>query len=98
MCCAARAPITAAPIVLQTNNLNKTYIAGGFFAKRREVKAVKNVNLAVRRGETLGVVGESGSGKSTVARCIARLIEPTAGAIFVEGADVAKLGARALRP
>src|SRR4051812_29274470 len=94
----ARAPITAAPIVLQTNDLNKTYISGGFFAKRREVKAVKDVNLQVRRGETLGVVGESGSGKSTVARCIARLIEPTQGAILIEGADVAKLGPRALRP
>jgi peptide/nickel transport system ATP-binding protein len=94
----ARAPITAAPIVLQTNDLNKTYISGGFFARRREVKAVKDVNLQVRRGETLGVVGESGSGKSTVARCIARLIEPTDGAILIEGADVAKLGARALRP
>jgi len=93
-----RAPITATPIVLQTNDLNKTYVSGGFFAKRREVKAVKNVSLAVRRGETLGVVGESGSGKSTVARCIARLIEPTDGAILIEGADVAKLGARALRP
>ena len=94
----ARAPITAAPIVLQTADLNKTYVSGGFFAQRREIKAVKDVNLSVRRGETLGVVGESGSGKSTVARCIARLIEPSAGAIFVEGADVAKLGARALRP
>src|SRR4051812_33905798 len=94
----AREPITAAPIVLQTNDLKKTYISGGFFAKRREVKAVKDVNLQVRRGETLGVVGESGSGKSTVARCIARLIEPTQGAILIEGADVAKLGPRALRP
>src|SRR5436853_961488 len=94
----AREPITAAPIVLQTNDLNKTYISGGFFAKRREVKAVKDVNLQVRRGETRGVVGESGSGKSTVARCIARLIEPTEGAILIEGADVAKLGPRALRP
>ena len=94
----AREPITAAPIVLQTNDLNKTYVSGGFLAKRREVKAVKDVNLQVRRGETLGVVGESGSGKSTVARCIARLIEPTDGAILIEGADVAKLGARALRP
>src|SRR4051812_8538280 len=94
----AREPITAAPIVLQTNDLKKTYISGGFFAKRREVKAVKDVNLQVRRGETLGVVGESGSGKSTVARCIARLIDPSDGAILIEGADVAKLGARALRP
>jgi peptide/nickel transport system ATP-binding protein len=93
-----REPITAAPIVLQTTDLNKTYVSGGFFGRRRAVKAVKDVNLAVRRGETLGVVGESGSGKSTVARCIARLIEPTDGAILIEGADVAKLGARALRP
>ena len=93
-----RAPAAAAPIVLQTTDLSKTYLARGFFAKRREVKAVKDVNLQVRRGETLGVVGESGSGKSTVARCIARLIEPTGGAILIEGADVARLGARALRP
>jgi peptide/nickel transport system ATP-binding protein len=94
----ARAPITDAPIVLQTNQLTKTYVSGGFFDKRREVKAAIDVNLFVRRGETLGVVGESGSGKSTVARCIARLVEPSKGAILVEGADVAKLSARALRP
>jgi peptide/nickel transport system ATP-binding protein len=62
------------------------------------VPAAKDVNLSVRRGETLGVVGESGSGKSTVARCIARLIDPTEGAILIEGADVAKLGTRRLRP
>jgi peptide/nickel transport system ATP-binding protein len=94
----ARAPITDAPIVLQTNALTKTYVSGGFFDKRREVKAAIDVNLFVRRGETLGVVGESGSGKSTVARCIARLVEPSKGAILVEGADVAKLSTRALRP
>jgi peptide/nickel transport system ATP-binding protein len=94
----ARAPITEAPIVLQTARLTKTYVSGGFLAKRRVVEAAKDVNLSVRRGETLGVVGESGSGKSTVARCIARLIEPSEGAILIEGADVAKLSARALRP
>ena len=94
----ARAPIDNEPIVLQTNNLTKTYVSGGFFAKRRVVEAAKDVNLLVRRGETLGVVGESGSGKSTVARCIARLIDPTDGAILIKGADVAKLSASALRP
>jgi peptide/nickel transport system ATP-binding protein len=94
----ARAPITAAPIVLQTEKLTKTYVSGGFFAKRRMVEAAKGVNLAVRRGEMLGVVGESGSGKSTVARCIARLIAPTEGAILIEGVDVARLSSRALRP
>ncbi len=87
----ARAAVTGAPIVLQTSGLTKTYVSGGFFGSRREVKAASDVDLVVRRGETLGVVGESGSGKSTVARCIARLIEPSAGAILVEGADVAKL-------
>ena len=94
----ARTPITAAPIVLQTEKLTKTYVSGGFFEKRRVVEAAKDVNLHVRRGETLGVVGESGSGKSTVARCIARLIEPSDGAILVEGTDVAKLSSGALRP
>jgi len=94
----ARASVAGAPIVLETNNLTKTYTSGGFLAKRRVIEAAKDVNLQVRRGETLGVVGESGSGKSTVARCIARLIEPSHGAILIEGADVAKLSAGKLRP
>jgi len=94
----ARDQVIGTPIVLQTDKLTKTYVSGGFLARRREVQAVKQVDLSVRRGETLGVVGESGSGKSTVARCIARLIEPTDGAILIEGADVAKLRPSALRP
>jgi len=61
------------------------------------VHAASNVTLKVRRGETLGVVGESGSGKSTVARCISRLIDPTGGAILIDGADIARLPARSLR-
>jgi peptide/nickel transport system ATP-binding protein len=92
-----RAAAAAAPVALETKSLSKTYVIGSFFG-RREVPAVKDVSINVRRGETLGVVGESGSGKSTVARCIARLIEPTEGAILIEGADVAGLGTRALRP
>ena len=59
--------------------------------KAREVHAAKDVTIDVRRGETVGIVGESGSGKSTVARCIARLIEPSSGAIDIGGLDVAHL-------
>ena len=92
-----RAEAADLPIALETKGLSKTYVIGGLFG-RREVPAAKHVSLTVRRGETLGVVGESGSGKSTVARCIARLIEPTGGAILIEGTDVAGLGTRALRP
>jgi peptide/nickel transport system ATP-binding protein len=54
--------------------------------------------LRVRRGETLGIVGESGSGKTTVARCVARLIAPSTGAIRVNDIDIAPLRERQLRP
>src|SRR5262249_14851071 len=94
----SRPPVTATPVVLETKGLGKTYAMGGLFAGRREVTAAAGVDLHVRRGETLGVVGESGSGKTTVARCSARLIEPSEGAILIENRDVAKLGPSALRP
>jgi peptide/nickel transport system ATP-binding protein len=94
----ARKPLDNSVMVLQTKALNKTYTTGGLFTARHDVRAARDVNLIVCRGETLGVVGESGSGKSTVARCIARLIEPSDGAILIDGADVAKLSARKLRP
>ncbi|HEY0440315.1 MAG TPA: ABC transporter ATP-binding protein [Xanthobacteraceae bacterium] len=94
----ARASAADAPVVVQTRGLGKTYVAGGFFGGRREVRAANAVDLTVRKGETLGIVGESGSGKSTVARCVARLIEPTDGAILLRGIDVAKMGTRTLRP
>ncbi|MCD6291148.1 MAG: ABC transporter ATP-binding protein [Anaerolineae bacterium] len=45
------------------------------------VRAVDDVSLYVREGETLGLVGESGCGKTTTGRCIIRLYEPTAGQI-----------------
>ena len=93
-----RADVSTGLTVVETHNLSKTYVIGGFIGRRREVRAASNVSISVRRGETLGVVGESGSGKSTVARCIARLIDPTKGAILLEGVDVARLSAGALRP
>ena len=49
--------------------------------RRASCRRRSDVDLEIRRGETLGIVGESGSGKSTVARCIARLVDPTAGEI-----------------
>ncbi|HUN69264.1 MAG TPA: ABC transporter ATP-binding protein [Burkholderiales bacterium] len=87
-----------APIVLQTRRLSKTYVDRHWLAHAREVRAAEDVTLEVRRGQTLGIVGESGSGKSTVARCIVRLVDPTSGEIRLDGIDIARKGAAALRP
>src|SRR5713101_6356556 len=84
--------------VLRTEKLGKTYSGSAFFQKARIVKAAVDVDLDIRKGETLGIVGESGSGKSTVARCIARLIDPTEGKVFLGATEIATMSAGKLRP
>ncbi|EAS51855.1 ABC transporter, ATP-binding protein [Aurantimonas manganoxydans SI85-9A1] len=91
-------PAASREIVLETSELGMTYSQGSLFRKREGTVAAKDVNLILGRGRTLGIVGESGSGKSTVARCVMRLIEPTAGTIRLRGSDISGLSRRALRP
>jgi oligopeptide/dipeptide ABC transporter ATP-binding protein len=62
------------------------------------VQALDGVSLEVRRGETLGLVGETGCGKSTLARCLMRLYDLTAGRVEFAGDDISTLSRRQLRP
>ncbi len=78
-------------IVLDVARLDKTYAEKRLFRAGRTVAAVQSVSFTLRRGEIVGVVGESGSGKSSLARCVVRLITPTAGVILINGVDVAAM-------
>ncbi len=60
------------------------------------IPAVRDASLEVNAGEILVIMGLSGSGKSTLLRCLARLIEPTAGAIMFEGQDLLRASNREL--
>jgi peptide/nickel transport system ATP-binding protein len=74
----------AAPVVLEVKGLCKSFwIKEGLF-RRREFKAVQNVNFQLRRGHTLGVVGESGSGKTTMGLTLLRLHEAATGPVSGE--------------
>ncbi|HEV2221139.1 MAG TPA: ABC transporter ATP-binding protein [Casimicrobiaceae bacterium] len=86
--------------ILSTVALRKSYRSGAALlgGKGRIAHAAKDVNLTIHRGETLGLVGESGSGKSTVARCIARLVDADDGRILLGDIDLVPLSRRQLRP
>ncbi|MBA2690217.1 MAG: ABC transporter ATP-binding protein, partial [Burkholderiales bacterium] len=78
-------------IILQVNNLGKTfYVREGLFG-RRDIAAVKSVSFTLARGKTLGLVGESGSGKTTVGLTLMRLHEATSGEVLFEGRDLLAL-------
>lgn len=86
--------------ILQVEGLTKHFpVRGGLFRRQvSSVHAVDGVSFTLSAGETLSIVGESGCGKSTLGRCVARLLEPTAGTVRFKGHDITHLSRRALRP
>src|ERR1051326_9125584 len=86
--------------LLRVDNLVKYFpIQAGFLNRTAGyVHAVDGVSFAIKRGEAFGLVGESGCGKTTLAQTVIRLYKPSDGRILFEGADLAHLGAGALRP
>lgn len=76
--------------MLEVSNLVKTFpVRNAFGRQSGEVKAVNDVSFSIERGQVYGLAGESGSGKSTIARMIMGLTAPTAGAILLDGQDIA---------
>lgn len=90
-------------VILKVENLKKYFpIKGGFFGKTvGNVRAVDDVSLEIRKGETLGIVGESGCGKSTTGRTILQLLKPTGGKVYFKGQRIdtmKKSELRSIRP
>jgi oligopeptide/dipeptide ABC transporter ATP-binding protein len=85
--------------VLEVRDLKKHFpVRRGFFGRQiGTVRAVDGITFALRSGETLGLVGESGCGKSTTGKMISKLIEPTAGQIYLNGERIEGLSRRAMR-
>jgi phosphonate transport system ATP-binding protein len=75
--------------LLQVERLVKQYPTGD--------EALRGVDLEVPAGQVMALIGPSGAGKSTLIRCVNRLVEPTAGRVILDGEDITRLGAGALR-
>jgi oligopeptide/dipeptide ABC transporter ATP-binding protein len=69
-----------------------------FGSRGHTLQAVAGVSLDLRRGETLGLVGETGCGKSTLARCVVRLMDLSAGQVIFDGDDISTASQSTLRP
>ena len=75
--------------MLRLEKLEKRYQTGDL--------ALDSVDLEVPRGQVMALIGPSGAGKSTLIRCVNRLVEPTAGKVYLGDLELTHLGSRELR-
>jgi peptide/nickel transport system ATP-binding protein len=79
-------------LALEVRDVVKTYrMRGSLFQPKRTLTAVGGVNLAVRRGESVGIVGESGCGKSTLAKIMLGLLAPDSGEVLMDGRPISAM-------
>lgn len=85
--------------IVTVKNLNKVYKLRKrkLFEKQQFLHALKDINLDIYEGETLGLVGESGCGKTTLGRTLLRLIEPSSGEVCFRGKNLVRIPATELR-
>ncbi len=88
--------VSQSPLI-ELKAVSRSFTVGaGLLRKGRELRAVNNVDLKVRRGEVLAIVGESGCGKSTLARMLLGLMLPSSGMVELDGTDIRLLGRTAI--
>jgi ABC-2 type transport system ATP-binding protein len=78
-------------LAINTDNLGRIYkIRGGKKTEPRELVALKDVNVEVKRGELFGLLGPNGAGKTTLIKILTTLLAPTKGTAWMAGFDVEK--------
>lgn len=92
------APPEDAPTLLEGKNVNVTFniVEGMFGNQKTELKAVHDVDIRLRQGQTIGIVGESGSGKSTLGRALLKLNNST-GTVLLDGKDMMHISDEEMR-
>lgn len=89
---ATEEPAEPSENVVELHGLRKWFDIGrGLFRGSVPLKAVEDITLTIRRGETVAIVGESGCGKTTLGRTVIRLLEPTDGTLLYGGQDITHL-------
>lgn len=84
--------------LLRLDGVSKVFAQRRGFSRSAGLRAVTDASFTLAGGEVLALVGESGSGKSTLGRTAIRVVEPTAGDIWLEGERITDLDRRQLRP
>lgn len=84
---------------MEVKNLCQYFtISDGIMSDSKAIlKAVDDVSLSIRKGETFGLVGESGCGKTTLGKTMLHLIKPTSGKVIFEGKDLDDLSRQEMR-
>ena len=75
--------------LVEIKDVDKTYNVTGFGGKIvGEIKALKNLNLKIKKGEIFGFLGKNGAGKTTTIKCLMGILTPDSGKIEVEGISI----------